>query len=488
MIQVNAVRYRYPGTEWVLRGIDLCIGKAEYVFIGGVNGSGKSTLAYLFNGLIPHFFGGIFDGAVLVDGIDTRNTRVSNLFTRVGLVLQNTDAMLFNSSVENEIAFGLESLGIGSAEIARRIQDVSDVLNIRHLLPRSPNALSGGEKRLVAIASVFCLNPAALVLDEPYAGLDWQGIERVQAAIRETHGMGKTVVVVEQLINGFLEDASRCVLVDQGAVMFNGEPRQGRDLLQRVHLVPHYPRRCKRVSIPASPILVVDDLCHRLGGREVLKDISLEFRRAESVAIVGPNGAGKTTFVKHLNGLLRPCRGRVIFQGADIRGRSPSQMAAKVGLCFQNANDQLFKVRVRDELIAGLDAIGKKDEGWVKEICEIFKLDPLLERSPYRLSEGEKKRIAIAGVVAMRPDLLVLDEPTSGQDGYFKEVLAALLADLEDRGVTIIVVTHDLDFAQATADRWIVLEEGRVAADGSPEDVCRNGRFDPVLNQSSRSR
>jgi energy-coupling factor transporter ATP-binding protein EcfA2 len=458
------------------------------MFIGGANGSGKSTLGYLFNGLIPHFFGGVLAGTVMVDGIDTRKTGVADLFADVGLVLQNTDAMLFNSTVENEIAFGLESLATSAAEITRRLQEVSGALNIGHLLGRSPNALSGGEKRLVAIASVLCLNPSVLVLDEPYAGLDWRGIERVQAAIRETHRQGKTVVVVEQLINGFLEDAARCVLLDRGTIMFNGGSREGRDLLQRVHLVPRYPGRRKRSPSAGEPILVVEDLCHRLGEREVLQDISLELYSGETVAIVGPNAAGKTTLVKHLNGLLRPCRGRVVFQGVDIARRSPSEMASKVGLCFQSANDQFFKSRVKDELLAGLNAVGKRDEGWVKEICEIFKLDPLLGRTPYRLSEGEKKRVAIAAVVSMRPDVLVLDEPTSGQDGYFKEVLAALLADLEDRGVTIIVVTHDLDFARATAERWIVLEEGRVAADGSPEDVSRNGRFDRTLTQSSRSR
>ena len=187
MIRLSNIRYRYPNTGWVLKGIDLTIDDGEYVFVCGANGSGKSTLGYLFNGLIPNFFGGTLEGSVSVGRFNTREQRISDLFLQVGLVFQNADAQLFNSTVENEIAFGLESLGLSGREMDKRIREISETLHIENLLGRSPMSLSGGEKRLVAIAAVLCLNPSVLVLDEPYASLDWEGITRVRRVLRDIH-------------------------------------------------------------------------------------------------------------------------------------------------------------------------------------------------------------------------------------------------------------------------------------------------------------
>ncbi|NIQ91338.1 MAG: ABC transporter ATP-binding protein, partial [Deltaproteobacteria bacterium] len=177
------IRYRYPHTEWVLKGVDFSVKDCEYLFIGGANGSGKSTLAYLFNGLIPHYFGGTLQGTVTIHDLNTLEHKVFELFSHVGLVLQNADAQLFNSTVEDEIAFGLESLGLPGGEIDNRIREISRTLNVEDLLGRSPATLSGGEKRLVAIASVLCLNPSVLLLDEPYGDLDWEAVERVRQAL-----------------------------------------------------------------------------------------------------------------------------------------------------------------------------------------------------------------------------------------------------------------------------------------------------------------
>ena len=200
MIRLRDVRYRYPGSSGtpVLQGLDLVIEEGEYVLVCGASGSGKSTLGYLFNGLIPHFFGGTLTGSVAVDGVDTAGRSVSEIFSRVGIAQQNADAQLFNSSVENEIAFGLESLGLPGTEIDLRVREVAETLAIEELLHRSPMALSGGEKRLVAIASVLCLNPSVLPLDEPFAHLDWQGVRRLRASLRKIHRGGTALVVIEQ--------------------------------------------------------------------------------------------------------------------------------------------------------------------------------------------------------------------------------------------------------------------------------------------------
>jgi energy-coupling factor transport system ATP-binding protein len=467
------VRYRYPNTgeEWVLQQGDLSLDDGEYVCVFGASGSGKSTLAYLFNGLIPHFFDGTLEGSVEVEGRETREVRVSDLFNHVGMVLQNADAHLFNSTVENEIAFGLESLGLSGDEIDRRIHWVTKTLEIEDFLGRSPTALSGGEKRLISIASVLCLNPSVVVLDEPYAHLDWEGVRRVREALSKIHQMGKTIVVIEQRIGGFLHDATRCIIMERGRPLFDGSPKGALKILARDGLLPRYQKRKKRHQSGKENLLSARDISYVIEKQEILKGVSFELRRGETVAIVGRNGSGKTTLIKHFNGLLRPVRGEVIFMGEVNREKAPSEMASSVGLSFQNANDQFFKSRVREELLAGPEILGRMDNGWIEELYDLFELHGLLDRSPYRLSEGEKKRVAIASILAHQPPLLVLDEPTVGQDGRFREALVGLLNALEERGFTTVIVTHDLEFAEATADRWIVLHEGKIVADGSPRAV-----------------
>jgi energy-coupling factor transport system ATP-binding protein len=477
VIRLRNIRYRYPHAKWSLEEIHLSIDAGEYVFVGGANGSGKSTLGYLFNGLIPHFFGGALEGSVSVYETNTLEQNVCELFTHVGLVLQNADAQLFNSTVEDEIAFGLESLGLPAGEINRRIRDISKSLDLEDYLGRSPASLSGGEKRLVAIASVLCLNPSVLLLDEPYGDLDWEAAKRVRETLAEINQRGKTVVVIEQRMDGFLQDATRCFILDQGRLMFEGPPQAAKNVFFREHLWPSYPKRRQTVSRGKDPVLVIQDLHYRMEEKEILKGISLELRDGETVAIIGRNGSGKTTLIKHLNGLLRPTGGKVTLKGEEITSKAPSEMATHVGLSFQNPNDQFFKYRVSDEILVGPRMLGRLHDDWLEEIWDVLGVRPLLDRSPYRLSEGEKKRVALASVLAMRPQLLVLDEPTSGQDGRFRETLAVLFEKLEDRGFTILIATHDLDFAKATADRWVVLHRGRVVADGSPQNLLADNRL-----------
>ena len=476
MIRLSGIRYRYPRTGWVLNGVDLSVDQGEYVLIGGRNGSGKSTLGYIFNGVIPHHFGGTLQGSATVAGLDILEHKVSDLFAHVGLVLQNADAQLFNSTVEDEIAFGLESLGVPGPEISERIGRISLALGLEDLLSRSPMTLSGGEKRLVAVASVLCLNPAVLLLDEPYGDLDWAVTERVRQTLLEINQTGKTVIVIEQLLGNLLEDTTRCLILDQGKVLYQGIPQHVHEALSRVRLLPDYARRENKPP-GKEQVLSARDLSFRIGEKEILTGVSFELRTGEQVAIIGRNGSGKTTLLKHLNGLLRPSAGKVTFLGEDIRGKSPSEMAAHVGLSFQNPNDQFFKHRVKDEVLVGPKKIGTLRHSWIQEIWNVFDLHGLLNRSPYRLSEGEKKRVSLASILAMHPQVLVLDEPTSGQDGHFREALATLLAELEHFDFTLLIATHDLEFAQAVADRWIVLHDGRVVADGSPKELWGDERL-----------
>jgi len=478
VIRLSNIRYQYPDSngDWALQGIDLTVDKGEYLLLCGGSGSGKSTLGYLLNGLIPHFFGGTLEGQVSILGRDTGDLTVEDLFSTVGLVFQNTDAQLFNSTVENEIAFGLESLGRQAREIESEIRRTAAAVGIGHLLDRSPTALSGGEKRLVAIASVLCMAPPILVLDEPLAHLDWQGAERVRKILCCLHGQGTTVVVIEQRVEAVLTDATRCVVMDRGSLLFDGPPKAAGPVLRDRHLVPRYPAkpRFEPAQPKAALLLRVRNICYTIDRKPILHDVSLQVRVGEILAVVGPNGSGKTTLVRHFNGLLRPQGGDVVFMGKGIGSAGPSGMAGRIGISFQNPNDQFFKTKVEDEIRIGLKLSPEGAEERFRDLCTLFHLHELLDRSPYRLSEGQKKRVSVASILAMGPKLLVLDEPTVGQDGRFLEILAGLLLSLGEKGVTIVVVTHDLEFALAAASRWVVVHGGRVVGMGAPRELAQD--------------
>ncbi len=487
MIRYEGVHYRYPVGDWILKGLDLEVLEGESVLLCGASGSGKSTAGYLANGLIPHFFGGTLQGRICVDGTDTRESRAAQLFSRVGLVLQNADAQFFNGRVDDELAFGLENLGLPPADIETRIRQTAAELELESLLDRSPETLSGGEKRLVALASMLVLKPGLLFLDEPFAHLDWNGATRIATALRKIRGQGTAVIIAEQQLEDFLSEAGRCLVLEGGVLTFDGSPESAAGRLAELDLIPCYPERPRRGgSSGGTPLVAVENLTAHLGGHRVLDAVSLSLQPGETVALIGRNGSGKTTLIKHLNGLLRPTEGRVIFNGRDIARETPARLASRVGVSFQNPNDQFFKTSVREELHAGPLALMKRNakmfdrEGidrWMETLVELFELGAFLDRPPARLSEGQKKRLALASILAVRPRLLVLDEPTVGQDGRFRKAMARLLGQLETFGLTTLVVTHDLDFARAVADRWIVLHEGRVLADGNPASVLKDPRL-----------
>ncbi len=471
-VELRKVRYAYPGGTAVLNGLDLFTAGGQATVILGASGSGKSTVAYLLNGLIPHFFGGSLEGAVLVDGLDTRQTSVGALVATVGLVIQNADAQLFNATVRDELAFGLESLGLPAAVIEERICAAASELEIEPLLDRGPETLSGGEKKMTAVAAVLCTDPAVMVLDEPFAGLDWHAARGLQDLLIRIARRGKNLIVIEHRARPFIDVADRCLVIDRGRVRYDGPPRSATVELAERRLIPHYPRRTRFTGSWASDtVLAVRHLACRRGRRQLLADISLSIRTGETLAIVGENGAGKTTLVKHMAGLLPPERGEVLFRGEPIGRFAPRARAACVGICFQNPNDQFFRTDVRREIMDGARRLGLTDADWQQKVIADLHIEALMDRSPYRLSEGEKKRVALASVLLMRPEVLVLDEPTAGQDGRCKEALAEILSRIALTGTATVVVTHDLDFAAAVADRWLWLQAGRIRAEGGPAAV-----------------
>ncbi len=512
MIVIQNLRYRYAGagSDWVLRGINVHIAAGEYVVICGPSGSGKSTLCRVFNGLIPHFYGGKLEGKVQIAGLDTRTLPISELFALVGFVAQHVEAQLFNNTVVEEIAFGLESLGLSPSEIDRRIEEVAALLELESLLPRHPRQLSGGEQQLVAIAAMIALKPRVIVLDEPYANLDAINIQRLRNALRQLNRSGTTIILCEHRLQHVIAEANRMVIMHQGHIVRDGPPRAilredlttfgieappvvqvARDLdfpftpLQVQELIPaingHQPPPSLLAAqtfappTPAGqPLIQLDRVTYTIGSTPILRQVSLDIQDGECLAIVGANGAGKTTLIKHINGLYRPHSGRVVVMNRDTRQTKVSQLAQHVGLAFQNPDNQFFTTRVWDEIVIGAHMLHRYDERWIRELVQLFNLEMLLDRSPYRLSGGEKKRIAFAASLAAQASILVLDEPTAGQDWRFRQALAQQLHQLRHRGRAIIIVTHDLEFAARHATRWIVIADGEIVTTGQPWEVMAN--------------
>jgi energy-coupling factor transporter ATP-binding protein EcfA2 len=467
MIRCSGIRYRYPESGWVLDGIDLTIDEGQYLAVFGASGSGKSSLGQLLAGFVPHFFGGTLTGQITENGCDITRLPPAKRFARIGIVVQNTDAQLFSSTVENELAFGLENLGLPAESIRQRIDETLQNLGLTGCAHRQARRLSGGQKRLAAIASVVCLKPKLLICDEPFASLDATAAARVRQVLCQLHRQGTTLVVIEQRIGDFLSDATGCVILSAGRIQWQGAPGLARPQLEAHGLIAHYPPRQHPTAREGDLLLETRGLHYHIEGRPILRGIDLAIRRAETVAITGANGSGKTTLIQHFNGLLKPTAGAVRVGGKPLANRPVHTLAADVAIGFQNPNDQFFCTRVISELEAGAKILGRFSKPWFDEICRIFHLASLLERSPYRLSEGEKKRVATASILAMGAAVFVLDEPTSGQDARCRQALAGCMRHLQQLGTSLVVATHDLDFARAVADRRIVLDHGQVVSDAA---------------------
>jgi energy-coupling factor transport system ATP-binding protein len=274
------------------------------------------------------------------------------------------------------------------------------------------------------------------------------------------------------------------IVVDRGRKVLDGPPSalMGRHLDEYGLEVPAPAGAVQTFEIrkpdPGSPaqgkgppLIALEGVTFQRGGRRILDTVDFAVHRGECVAIVGPNGSGKTTLLKHFNGLLRPTSGRVLLNGRDIRREKVSHLARHVGMAFQNPSGQFFKLSVWDEITVAARAMNRFDPAWIESLVRLFKLERLAARPPYRLSSGEKKRVAFAAALSAKPELLVLDEPTSGQDRHFQKALGGFLAGLQARGQTVVLVTHDLAFAGRYAPRWLSLEDGRITAAGSPRPV-----------------
>ncbi len=473
MIEIEHLSVRY-GAVCALDDVTLRVAPGEFVLVTGASGCGKSTLARCLNGLIPHAIPAALSGRVGVDGRVTTECAVAELATVVGLVFQNPATQLFNLTVADEVAFGARNLGLDAAEIARRVERALSATGIAHLRERALRTLSGGEQQRVAIAAVLAMGSRVLVLDEPTSSLDVAGTRDVMATLARVNAAGVAIVVIEHRLGEVARLARRTILMDAGKIVADGatdEIFNRRDLLRQLGLRrPSIELQDDWTTLLAAngrrdgaPIVELRGVHAGYGDAMILRGLDLALYPGEFTALVGDNGSGKSTLARVLAGLVKPRRGEL--RVGNGKRLSPGR---DVGLLFQNPVHQLFCDTVDEEVRFGPRNYGARADDSVEAILAATDLTALRARAVQALSSGQQQRTALAAVLALQPRLIILDEPTLGQDWRHLSAFMDLLVRLNEAGSTILLITHDYKLVHRYARRILLLRDGRIAADGAP--------------------
>ncbi len=516
--------------------LDVEIEKGNFVAVLGHNGSGKSTFAKHINGiLLPT------EGEVWVAGMNTADEdRLWDVRKTAGMVFQNPDNQIIGNIVEEDVGFGPENLGVPTEEIWKRVDESLKAVGMTLYRKKSPNRLSGGQKQRVAIAGVMAMKPECIVLDEPTAMLDPNGRADVIRTVRELNQKeGITVVLITHYMEEVIH-ADRVIVMDDGRVVMDGTPREvfaqvqqlkeyrldvpqvtelawelknaginmPEGILDRKEFTNAFLSVCpgELLKKPAAEEPRSSETAKEAGGKEgqgetaikaidlnfkyssgtafeqqALKDVSFEVRDGEFIGLIGHTGSGKSTLIQHLNGLIRPTSGDILFHGTSIysEGYSMKELRSKVGLVFQYPEHQLFEADVFSDVCFGPKNLGLSAEEVEKRARHALKLvgldEKFYKRSPFELSGGQKRRVAIAGVLAMRPEVMILDEPTAGLDPRGRDEILEQIERLNrQHGLTIILVSHSMEDVARYVDRLMVMDHGRKVFDGTPKEVFRH--------------
>ncbi len=494
MIVAEKMSFSY-GKHEVLHDISLQIADGAFVLISGPSGSGKSTLARTFNGLaFQTQRGGKMTGALHVDGLNVRQQEISALATRVGMIFQIPATQLFNLRVEEEIAFGPHNLGWNETKIQRQVGWAMEAVGITHLRQREVRTLSGGEKQRLAIASVLSMGPRHLVLDEPTAALDIPGTQQVLSTLTDLNQKeGRTIVIIEHRLGEVAPHAKWAILLQNGHVAAQGETDSllGNRTLRRQlglrRLTDEPQHNWQELLVPTEPPNTNPLIsCHHVTGgyqkgQPIIKDVSFQLHQGEFVALVGNNGSGKSTIARYLAGSLRPWTGEIEFAWGPKHAREGGQVA----LLMQNPLQQLFCERVDEEVRFGPQNFRQLDETLVQRVLEILDLTALTRRPLFALSRGQQQRVALASLLTLSPRLLILDEPTMGQDWGHLSRFMGYLQTLNAQGLTILLITHDYKLVHRYAHRVLLLDQGRIILEGKPQiavqKTAENAPYPPTL-------
>jgi len=525
-ISVKNVTYTYPEQDTpALKRISLEVKEGEYLVIMGPNGAGKTTLCVLLNGVIPNVLGGRMRGRVDVMGLDTRRHHVYEIAQYVGMVLQDPEAQIFTSNVRSEAAFAAENLGVPREEMIERIEWALEIVRLQDFVKRPPTQLSGGQKQRLAIAAGLVMRPAVLVLDEPTSQLDPIGAQEVFSVLHDLNqDIGMTVVLSTHKSEYAARYADRVVVLNEGQIVAEGIPSDvfsQVDLMDRIYVhVPAVTRvewnlrqKLNRTSfsvlledarttvtrlleqhgidrqdagiqtppppvppVRKEPLIDVKHLSFEYPGtgQKALDDVSLSVEKGEFVGIIGQNGAGKTTLVKNIIGLLKPTSGQVVVGGRNVADEMVEEMARTVGLALQNPDAQLFAMTVFEEIAFGCRNLGLPEAEVAQRVDQALAatgLEAFRELYPFNMSFGDRRKLSVAAVVAMEPEVIIFDEPTTGQDFKGRRDLADIARRLNGMGRTVLMVTHDMDLIAEYTQRLIVMGDGKILLDGTTSEV-----------------
>lgn len=482
MIHVRNLSVRF-GEMLALQDVSLHIPAGQSVLVTGPSGCGKSTLAKALCGLIPHALGASMSGAIQIAGMDTQTRTISELAQRVGLVFQNPATQLFHLRVADEVAFGPRNLGLGEQEVQERTAWALQATGITAIKERHPAQLSGGQKQCVAIAAVLAMRPDVLVLDEPTASLDVPNTKRVVAVLQTLQKtLGITIVLIEHRLSAVLPLVDRVLLLETGRVVVDGAPQDVWSDPARCHQLglrrptdkpmdswSELIRPNEQVVTENAPLLSFHQVNAGYNRQNVIHNIDLSIYPNDFMALVGDNGAGKSTLAQVAAGLVKPSAGRVSFQG----GKRP-RPGLDVTMLFQDPADQIFTDSVDEEVRFGPENYGRFDPHLHQEMLTETDLLSLRWRSPMAVSVGQQQRTALAACIALRPRLVILDEPTLGQDWGHLQQLMEYLQQLNRRGTAVLLISHDYKLVFRFARRVVLMEKGRVKMTGYFESKYDN--------------
>ncbi|MCI5919343.1 MAG: ABC transporter ATP-binding protein [Roseburia sp.] len=522
IIEFKDYSFKYRSqVEPTLQDINLSIYPGEKVLIVGPSGSGKSTLAHCINGLVPFSFTGESKGSLKIKGQDPAKLGIFGMSKLVGTVLQDTDGQFIGLTVAEDIAFSMENDCIEQEEMFDRVNRVAKTVDITDFLDHAPNALSGGQKQRVSMAGVIVDDVDILLFDEPLANLDPATGKRAIDLIDRIHKeKNTTIVIIEHRLEDVLyRDVDRIIVVGDGRIVSDLKPDEllagqilkeqgireplyitalkyagctikGADLPQHIesmNLLPYKERvqnwygkvQLTKKTSDREPALEVRNLSFSyVPGQPVLSHIDFSIAKGEMVALVGKNGAGKSTLASLICGFMQPDEGGIYLNGEDLSGYSIKERGEKIGLVMQSPNQMISKPMIFDEVALGLRVRGVPEEEVKERVFETLKICGLY---PFRnwpvsaLSFGQKKRVTIASILVMNPEILILDEPTAGQDyHHYTEIMEFLRKIHRELGITIVMITHDMHLMLEYTDRAIVIADGQMLADDTPANILTN--------------
>ncbi len=518
VIEFQNFSFQYRAqSEPTLHDVNLTIYKGEKVLIVGPSGSGKSTLAHCINGLIPFMYEGEISGTLRVAGENVQDQGITLLSDEVGTVMQDPDGQFVGLTVAEDIAFKLENDAVPQADMIRRVFEAADTVEFASFLEASPHSLSGGQKQKTTFAGVLVSHAGILLFDEPLASLDPHTgqltVDLIDRIHRET---GKTIVIIEHRLEEVLERSiDRVIVVSEGRIVGDMTPDEllCTDLLRTTGIreplylnALHYagceitpamqPGHIDHIQLDSciaplqqwyncvhqedlpvieQPVLEIEHVSFGYeAGQPILHDVSFQIGKGEIVCIAGRNGAGKSTISKLICGFYRPSAGRILFNGRDLSGDTIKERADHIGFVMQNPNHMLSKPLLYDEVALGLRTRGVHEDTIRERVHEVLKVCGLY---PFRswpvsaLSYGQKKRVTIASILVLEPEIMILDEPTAGQDFRHYNEMMEFLNQLNRRGMTIIMITHDMHLMMEYGQRAVVMADGKKIADDCPSRV-----------------